>query len=169
MSVIRCFLLLCLAFGAANLAAQPVYICRLSTGKAVFTSYPQGKCELSVMDGVDEETEAINDDDALMQLIYEKEFGNINENAIKLPPPSVYIKKPLPPAHALPPAPVIKQSPKQLVERDMQLEEAALKQARQNLANAKARGNAQEINRWQQIVTDREQNIRALQREWEKY
>ena len=62
-----------------------------------------------------------------------------------------------------------KLTPKQMVQRDINSEQRALAVALKQLSQAKKRGSAIQIQRWQQNVTDRQANIRVLKQELSRY
>lgn len=62
-----------------------------------------------------------------------------------------------------------KLTPKQLVQRDIKSEQRALTIAQKQLEQAKKRGVAIQIQRWQQNVSDRQINIRVLKQELNRY
>ena len=175
---IACLLPLLLCTAAA---AEPVYICRLGN-KAVYTSYPQklpkGQCQKSAMEPVDaasaSDSAASNPEaaDPISQLWYDLEFGNIDNN-IKIShpepvaaPPEVRSGSGAHTAMSPPPKPPTR---RQLVERDIAAEKKALVEAQTELAAAQAAKQQGRIKRIQLTISDRQQNIRALETELQRY
>ncbi len=171
----------CMLGGLQAARAEAVYICQ-SGGKAVFTSFPKqfpkGRCQLSVMQGVTPETAvaasaASDSSDPISELWYELEFGRINPDVKIMPPPPVTTK----PAATAPPAasgrpavpPPAKLTPKQLVERDIALEQQALRHTQQQLAAARRSGQSARAAELARAVADRQQNIRALEQELQRF
>ncbi|MCP2041430.1 hypothetical protein L1281_002030 [Neisseria sp. HSC-16F19] len=175
---IACLLPLLLCTAAA---ADAVYICRLGN-KAVYTSYPQklpkGQCQKSAMEPVDAVSAsdaAASDPDAadpISQLWYDLEFGNIDNN-IKISHPEPIVTPPaarggsgVNTALLPPPKPPTR---RQLVERDIAAEKKALAAAQAELAAAQAAKQYGRINRINLNISDRLQNIRALETELQRY
>lgn len=161
-------------------AAPDVYICRLGN-KAVYTSYPQklpkGRCQKSAMEPVDAAAsdaaagDAVAETDPISQLWYDLEFGHIDDN-IKISHPEPVSLPPAArggahvPAALPPPKPPTR---RQLVERDIAAEKHALAAAQSELAAARAARQNDRIQRLQAHISDRLQNIRALETELQRY
>lgn len=160
-------------------AAQPaVYICRLGN-KAVYTSYPhklpKGQCQKSAMEPVDavaasDAAAQTEEADPIRQLWYDLEFGNIDNN-IKISHPEPVTTPPAVRGGAAlaslpPPKPPTR---RQLVERDIAAEKKALAAAQAELHAAQAAKQYGRINRINLHISDRLQNIRALETELQRY
>ena len=77
------------------------------------------------------------------------------------PQPAPSVK--MPPAKTAPSAPVLTR--RQVLEREINRERAALKAAQSQLNAARKKGNASQINRLSSIIKDRELNIKAISKE----
>lgn len=126
-------------------------------------------------------------DDAISRIWHQYEYGSYDKTPILPPPPPrpkvVVAEQPTSKSapktttrpstpnfaniiYKAPTAPVL--SRRQVLELEIEREQAALKSAQAHLENAKKRGNQQEISRLNNVIYDRQQNVQSLTREWQR-
>jgi len=167
------------------------YACPLSNNHVSYTTSPLDvQCQVAKHPPVDSNDikvrslEKMNVPrlEQLQRLWYSAEFGQ-NSDLMKVPSTpklGVYLRQQdankingggirknvaIPAKIIIPP----KLTPKQMVQRDINSEQRALAVALKQLSQAKKRGSAIQIQRWQQNVTDRQANIRVLKQELSRY